>query len=334
MGCPNDCVFCNQVKISGYNGPFDYNEIIRTFEECYSTIENNNEVEIAFFGGSFTALDFDIQENLLKLADDFRKKINNRSCIKISTRPDKIDERILNLLKKYDVKTIELGVQSMDDEVLIKSLRGHLSDIVYRSSELIKSYNFELGIQIMIGLPFDTEKKLKETIDKVIAIKPDIARLYPVLVIKDTELEKMYLRNEYISLDVKQAVELTKKAYIALEENNIKVIRIGLQNTKNIEKDSDVVAGPFHPAFGELVKSSVIRDRIEDYIKKNSPSEIYIKILPSKVSQVSGNKKVNKEYFKEKYNIKLNIIKDKNLQEDIIVINDDEIQIFNRRECY
>lgn len=327
MGCPNDCVFCNQVKISGKDESFDYEEIVNILNNAYRTIPENYKIEIAFFGGSFTALDIEVQENLLKIADEFRKNIKNESLVKLSTRPDNINIKILDLLKKYDVDTIELGVQSMDDEVLLNSGRGHLSNCVYESSKLIKDYGFQLGIQLMIGLPFDNEEKLKTTIKKVIAIKPDIARLYPVLVIKDTELEKMYIKGRYKPLDVDEAVELTKKCYLALEKNDIKVIRVGLQNTKNINNKNDVISGPFHPAFGEKVKSLIIRDIIEDYVVVNKPTHLDIVINNKKVSQISGNKRENRNYFKEKYNLDMSIKANRDISDNQIVINNKKINI-------
>lgn len=332
MGCPNDCIFCNQKKITGAKTILNYNDIKLYMDKSVETIGKDAIVEVAFFGGSFTALEQSVQNDCLKLANEFRDKIPNKTLIKVSTRPDSIDEKILSNLKKFKVDTIELGVQSMCDEVLIYSHRGHNSECVYSSSKLIRDYDIKLGIQLMVGLPKDDIKKFKYTIQEVIRIKPDIARIYPVLVIKDTHLETLYLNNEYSPLQLEQAIELAKYAYMRLEEEDIRVIRIGLQNTDNIRLHSDVIAGPFHPAFGELVKSRVYRDVIEKYLEKNINfnKELNIQTTKNKISQIIGNKKCNKKYFEEKYKLSFFVQENENLKENCIFINNIKFDVVCR----
>lgn len=322
-GCPNDCVFCNQVKISGKKTNLNYELIKRDILRDLSTIKDDNDIEIAFFGGSFTAIEDEVQEKCLEIADSFRKILSKKIQIKLSTRPDSIDEKVIQRLLKYDVTTVELGVQSLDDEVLKLSNRGHNAQDVSIASKLIKQANIKLGLQIMIGLPGDDENKLYKTIDKAITIRPDIARIYPVLVIKDTQLENMYLNGEYTPISLEKAVDLAKYMYVKFEQADIKVIRIGLQATENISFDKDVVAGPFHSAFGELVINEIYKDKIETIIKEKIFKEKELNIYTSKkyISKILGNKKKNLKYFKEKYDITLKVVE----------TNNEYIQILNEK---
>lgn len=308
-GCPNDCVFCNQVKISGKKTNLNYSLMKEDILRDISTIKKEDELEIAFFGGSFTAIEDEVQDICLSIADNLRYELNRDIQIKLSTRPDKIDEKVIQRLKKYKVTTVELGVQSLDDTVLEVSNRGHSSQDVFISSKMIQDANIILGLQIMIGLPEDTKEKLYDTIEKVIQIKPDIARIYPVLVIKDTQLEQMYLNGLYTPTSLEEAVQLAKYTYLKFENAGINVIRIGLQATDNINFDKDVVAGPFHSAFGELVINEIYKDKIEEIIKKNDFKEKELKIFTPKkyISKILGNKKKNFNYFKEKYDINLKV---------------------------
>ena len=304
-GCPNDCVFCNQRKITGQKNVYDYNQIDEEIMKAVKTIDftKDPDVEIAFYGGTFTAIDVESQKIFLKIAS---KYVNNYKIngIRLSTRPDAIDESILKRLKKYGVQTIELGVQSLNEDVLLKSNRGHNSKIVYESAKLIKEYGFILGIQLMIGLPGDNLEINMRTVNEVVKMKPDIARIYPTLVIKDTELARMYEKNLYKPLNVMEAVEISKEMYKVLFLNNINVIRIGLQPTENILEGEDVVAGPFHSAFRELVVSSYIFDLIKETIKTESLDAIEFEINNKDVSYLVGNKGINKKLIKDELNVK------------------------------
>lgn len=318
-GCPNDCVFCNQVKISGKTTNLDYVAIEKDIIRDISTIDEKDTAEIAFFGGSFTAIEGEVQEICLSLANNLRKKLNREIKIKLSTRPDAIDEKIIDRLLKYKVDTVELGVQSLDDEVLFFSNRGHNSEQVFKASQLIKQANISLGLQIMIGLPNDTKEKLYNTIEKVISIKPDIARIYPVLVIKDTQLEHMYRQGIYKAIELDEAIDLSAYMYKKFENSGINVIRIGLQATDNINFDKDVVAGPFHSAFGELVLNKIYRDKIEQILLEENFAQktVVIKSHKKYISKILGNKKRNYNYFKDKYGISIKI---ETSQDDIIDI--------------
>lgn len=246
LGCPNDCTFCNQKSISGQTKKITKKEVKNTIEEYLKSFkEEESYKEVAFFGGSFTGIDKEKQEYLLEVAYEYvkNKKINS---IRVSTRPDYIDKDRLKLLKKYGVKTIELGVQSTNDYILKKCKRGHTYEDVKRASKLIRRYGFELGHQMMIGLPESTKLDELNTAKDLAKLKPKIVRLYPVLVIKGTELEKEYKNGDYEPLSVNQAVERCKELYYFFAKKKITVIRMGLQSTDLIcspeNEKSEVVA--------------------------------------------------------------------------------------------
>lgn len=307
-GCPNDCVFCNQRKITGVEKPLTEEEIVLLIEESLQTIDTPM-VEIAFFGGSFTAIKKEEQLLLLKIAKRYidAKKVQH---IRISTRPDAISEEKLQYLWDYGVRVIELGVQSMDEQVLAAANRGHDTQCVYKSSELILKKGFKLGLQMMIGLPADNEEKIMSTVEKFINIKPDFVRIYPVLVIKETGLESLFENKKYIPLSLEEAIKISARAYKSFCFNQIEVIRIGLQASETVALGAQVVAGPFHPAFGEMVYARIFRDLIEDHLQKNkkdNQKNLFIKVSQNRISQLLGNKKSNIKYFEEKYKILIKV---------------------------
>ena len=322
-GCPNDCIFCNQKKISGQLEEITPGKIHETVKEHLATISQDSFVEIAFYGGSFTAIDTELQEEFLKHARSYIEA-GKVSEIRISTRPDRIDADILEMLKKYGVRTIELGVQSLDDEVLRASLRGHDSAVVFRSAKLIKDMGFRLGIQIMTGLPGDTREKCMETARKVVSMSPEILRIYPVLVIKDTGLEKLMEKGDYRPQTLEEAVDLCAELLRLFEDNGIDVIRVGLQPTENIREGagSDVVAGPVHPAFRQLAQARVSLKRIDEIIESQHLSdaqELIIYTGPSNISDVVGQKRFNIEALKYKYGFAdVRVMADPKLSREII----------------
>ena len=259
--------------------------------------QDNCIKEAAFFGGSFTGIPIEEQNELLSAAKEFldAKKIQG---IRLSTRPDYINKKILDNLKAFGVTTIELGVQSMDNGVLFKSGRGHTEEDVVSAVKLIRQYDFTLGLQMMTGLPGDTDEKSIRTAEKIIALKPDIVRIYPTLTIKDTCLEEMYNRGEYKPQTVEEAVRLCSVLLEMFEENGIKVIRLGLQSTDEICENGSVVAGPVHSAFGELVESSIYYGIISKNLKECGRADVFVN--PREVSKAVGNRKINIQKFKER----------------------------------
>ena len=309
LGCPNECTFCNQRKISGEQKNVtkeDVKNIIEYYLESFK--EKDSKVEVAFFGGSFTAIEPNLQEELLQAAYEYikAKKIDS---IRISTRPDCIDKKVLKRLKKYKVKTIELGVQSTNDYILEKCKRGHTFDDVKKASKLIRWKGFTLGHQMMVGLPDSTILDEMNTAKDLAKLKPKMVRIYPVLVIRGTELEKEYLAGDYEPLALEQAIERCKELCYFFGKKKINVIRIGLQNTETIcnpEKEgSDVVAGPYHETFRQLVESSIYYDTIVEKIKEfnTKVKEVEVKVHPQNVSNVVGFKKQNIQKLKNTYDV-------------------------------
>jgi histone acetyltransferase (RNA polymerase elongator complex component) len=227
--------------------------------------------------------------------------------MRLSTRPDYINKEILDLLVRYEVKTIELGVQSLDEEVLKCSNRGHSIEAVTQAAQMIKLRGISLGIQTMVGLPGDTNEKAILTAKKVVQLAPSIVRIYPTLVIKNTYLQKMYQEGRYIPLTVEEAVDLCAELLEIYEENSIKVIRIGLQPTESISENGEVEAGPFHPAFRQLVQSKLFLNKMIKYIKSNnlgSLNDIVIECNPRDVSNIIGQKRKNIICLKKEFNFK------------------------------
>lgn len=325
-GCPHNCVFCNQNTITGSNEIIDKNYVRNTVEKYLETINKNNSIiEISFFGGTFTAININKQKELLSVAKEYKDKgiINN---IRLSTRPDYINENILNNLKNYSVDIIELGVQSLDNEVLLKSGRGHTCDDVYKASELIKSYGFILGHQIMLGLPGDTFEKDIETTKKIIEMEPSICRIYPSLVIKNTPMEKMYINNSYKPYALKEAIKITKVIYGMLVANKINVIRIGLQTTEEINVNGEIVSGPFHPAFRELVEGSIMNDIIVKEIPNYAVKNMVITVNSKDISKLYANKKSFFNDMKEQLKtVSTRVIQDNNIAKGSMMIKYDEI---------
>ena len=309
LGCPNECTFCNQRKISGQLKNVTEDDVRETIEYFLDIFKDKDAYkEVAFFGGSFTGIDVDIQNKLLSVAYEYikAKKIDG---IRISTRPDYIDKDILKRLKKYKVKTIELGVQSTNDYILAKSKRGHNFEDVKRASKLIRRYGFTLGHQMMVGLPESTRLDELNTARDLVKLKPKIVRIYPVLVIKDTELEKQYLNGEFEPLELNQTIEICRELSEFFEKKKIKVIRIGLQSTDTIlspdKEGSEVVAGPYHENLRQLVNSSYYYNIIDKKIKKinTKAKEIKITVNPQIVNDVVGYKRENIRKLKEIYDL-------------------------------
>lgn len=320
LGCPNDCVFCNQKSISGQAKQVTKEDVKNIIEEHLKYIKKDSKVEVAFFGGSFTGIEEAKQEELLSTAYEYikQKKVDS---IRISTRPDYIDKKILKRLKKYKVKTIELGVQSANDYILKKAGRGHTFEDVVKASKLIRWYGFELGHQMMVGLPESTTVDEINTAKQLIKLKPKMVRIYPVLVIKNTKLEKDYNDGKYKPLTVIQAVEVCKELVKLFVKKHIEVIRIGLQPTDTItnpENDkSEVVAGPFHPAFRQLVESGMWYDVIVEKIKQlnTKVKEVVVTVNPADVNNVIGQRKDNINNLRDVYDVNLIVKADEKIKQ-------------------
>lgn len=307
-GCPFDCTFCNQKKITAHSAPLDDNEIKNTIEEWLSTLTKMNleTIEIAFFGGSFTGIPLRKQCEFLQVAKTYKDK-GLVQKLHISTRPDYINDKILTNLKKYGVDVIELGVQSFDDEVLELAGRGYKHDIVYGACELIKSYGFELGIQLMIGLPGDSLEKCIYSAKETVKINPDVARLYPLVVIKDTKLYDDYLSNAFKPIELEESILRTKEMYKLLGGAGINIIRVGLKSSDIIKEDGDIAVGTFHPAFRQLVEGDIAYDiiinELEEKINAMSNNLVDVEVFSNNqsISNAVGNASRNKNRLSEAY---------------------------------
>lgn len=328
LGCKNSCTFCNQKSISGQKKNITKDDVRNTIELYLKNFKTENDVEreIAFFGGSFTGIEKEKQEELLEVANEYIKQ-GKIDGIRISTRPDYIDKEILKMLKKYKVKTIELGVQSTNDYILKKCQRGHTYEDVVKASKLIRKHGFILGHQMMVGLPESTKIDELNTAKQLAKLKPKIVRIYPVLVIKQTKLAEEYENGEYEPLELSQAIERCKEIYYFFRTKNITVIRIGLQNTDEITdpraKNSQVIAGPYHENFRQLVEASMWYDSIIEKIKKFNVKvkEVEIKVNPEDVNNVVGYKRENLEKLKHLYDVEVKIVKDENIKQGKFEIN-------------
>ena len=303
LGCPNDCVFCNQRTISGH-GDFRIENVRDEIEEALSTIDAKTECEIAFFGGSFTGIDRELMISLLELAEGYVKK-GAASQIRLSTRPDYIDEEILDILSRYSVKTIELGLQSLNDDVLFASKRGHDVQAAITACRLIKERGFLLIGQMMIGLPcatFDDEIKTAELICQMGA---DGARVYPTVVFAETELADMTARGDYKPLELEDAVERTKNVLSIFDRCGVPCIRVGLCASENLKDASKAIAGATHEAIGEMAMSLLYYERICQELDKRGirGGSLVIYVASGAVSKAIGHKKKNREKICEKYEL-------------------------------
>jgi histone acetyltransferase (RNA polymerase elongator complex component) len=302
LGCPNQCVFCNQREISGVR-EFQAEDVIPIIETALRTVEDDAEVEIAFFGGSFTGIDRDLMLSLLEIANGYINK-GVVSSIRCSTRPDYIDEDILGILKKYGVKTIELGLQSSSDEVLKSSKRGHDFEAEMKSCRLITENGFNLVGQMMIGLPASDKTSEMETARFIVDAGAVGARIYPTVVFRDTELCSMMLNGSYKPLTLDEAIERAAEVLDIFLSADVEVIRIGLQASDNLSNPESSIAGANHPALGELVIGEVYYKRICKLLSDTDLSEddnITVLVSRGAISKAVGQNKKNKLRLTAKY---------------------------------
>jgi histone acetyltransferase (RNA polymerase elongator complex component) len=310
-GCPHRCSFCNQKTISGKTKRLEISDIDSAVKTALESADCNKG-EIAFFGGSFTAIDKDYMISLLERAKQYIDK-GLFAGIRVSTRPDCINEEVLDILKYYGVTSIELGCQSMNDEVLRLNNRGHSAEDVVKSAGLIKAYGFEFGVQMMTGLYGDDDKTAIETARRLIALAPDTARIYPTVVLENTELERLYRLGQYKPQTVDEAAEICSELLLMFQEADIRVIRVGLHSGGNVEEG--FVAGAYHPAFREICESRIyLRKVLAEINRQGTPEgDITVTVGTSFVSMMSGQKKANSEKLRELgYNLKIK--QDKNMK--------------------
>jgi histone acetyltransferase (RNA polymerase elongator complex component) len=309
-GCPHQCVFCNQKKISG-----QHSAALASAKEQLarwrSWLRPSLAHEAAFYGGSFTGLPTELQEELLALTDALLAE-GFIGSVRLSTRPDYIDEERLQLLRSHGVRLVELGVQSLDDRVLAAAERGHTAAQVAPAA-LLKRFGFQVGLQLMVGMPEQSFAGVQETVRKAIEMHPDVARIYPLLVIKGTPLAADYAAGRFVPLTLEKAVTQAAWAYRELTEAGVNVIRIGLQPDEELCAPGNILAGPFHPAMGEMVKSRVLRTEVTSQLEKLADCGAVTIYCPARLeSKLRGQKSCNLRYWEACFpGLELQIIQDK-----------------------
>lgn len=308
LACPNRCIYCNQRHISGQLQAVKPEEIEQIIEQHLSTFIRPSFVELAFFGGSFTGIDEKDMITYLKIVQPYIEKGEVKS-IRISTRPDYINEKILDILKQYNVRDIELGAQSLNEEVLAFAKRGHTVKDVENASRLIKDYGFSLGLQMMIGLPLDSVERSKETAKKILELGAKSTRIYPTLVINNTDLADLYKAGKYKALSLEEAVDWTAEIYKVFSQTDITILRVGLHPSEALIKGEQLLAGPFHVSFKELVLTKLWQEKLAN-IPNNTKT---ISVNPREINYAIGYNGVNRKILQEKSPF-LKFISDSNVQ--------------------
>ena len=301
LACPFQCVFCNQQKITGTQLIPDDDEILHIIKSHLASFkEKNRRVEIGFFGGSFTGVPFGQQQHYLEIAQPFIQS-GEVAAIRVSTRPDYIGEKELALLKKFGVQSIELGAQSFDDEVLKQSFRGHTAKQTETATKAILKAGFKLGLQMMIGLPGDSLQKSLGTAKRIVELGAHTTRIYPAVVIKDTAMHQWYEQGKYAPLSLVEAVDWTKQILPLFEKAGVKVLRVGLHPSEGLLRGDELIAGPFHPSFKELVLTEIWADLFKTRLQTKNPGNILIRLPFGQLNAAIGYHAKNKKHLLEKF---------------------------------
>jgi len=342
QGCPNRCIFCNEHKTAGnYTGRITESIFRETVYKYLShTKRKRDRVQIAFYGGNFTGMERDYQAELLGYASPFIEK-GQVHDVRVSTRPDNIDNERLDLLERFGVTTVEIGAQSMVDEVLNLSNRGHSSSEVMSAMEMLKDRGFKTGIHLMVGLPGDSRPGFEYTISETVALNPDMVRIHPTVVFQDTGLAELFFNGAYTPLCMSDAIEMCKHALTKFEEARIPVIRLGLQTTREMEKAGSIIAGPYHPAFRSLVEESMFFDMASSMLIAGQVSnkEVLFSVSPKDVSSFRGHGNKNMHTLKERYNLITIVVSiDSNQERGILSMTADgkktKINRFNHQKVF
>ena len=316
LGCPCQCTFCNQRTITGVT-PMTAECAREVIESHLSTIPSQTHTELAFFGGSFTAIRREDMVSLLQTAIPYLNGGQIRS-VRISTRPDAIDREILSILSAYGVTTVELGIQSIGDEVLYACQRGHTARDSYRAAELILQHGLTLGGQMMIGLPASTPEWEEKTARAIVDMGAKEARIYPTVVFANTPLAMQMQCGLYTPLSVEKAVERTVTPLEIFESGDVKLLRIGLCESEGLRDNKAVLGGAYHPAMGELCYNALYLRRISALLGEIAPdqqSTVKITVAPGKLSMAIGQKRRNLLTLQEKFGIRLKFAEDPELKD-------------------
>ena len=315
QGCLHKCIYCRQDKITGQpEEKVHASDVERLIDQAKRSPGYNgaHTREVAFYGGTFTSLGMEYMTELLGAA---AAGIKDKSidAVRISTRPDEIDDRRLVLLKSYGVTTVELGVQSMNNDVLRKSGRGHTAEDTVSAVSLLKKYGFITGVQLMPGLPGDSAEIFRDTVDRVLELDPDIARLYPAIVIKGTGLAKLFRAGRYTPLTLDEAVSICSLSCSRLEQAGVNVIRIGLMSTPSLLEEGEIIAGPWHSAFGFLVRSDMYLEKIMTFLPAaGTAAEIGIGMPDREIPLLRGHENKGLEKIEKICRAKVRYVKPDN----------------------
>ncbi len=302
LACPYRCVYCNQFSITGLNDIIKAEDVKAIIDSHLASFkEEQRFVEVAFFGGNFTGLPIQMQNDYLEAVQPYLDKglVNGIRC---STRPDYISYHRVQEIKRYGMRNIELGAQSTNDEVLKHCRRGHTYNDIAEASQIILSQEITLGLQMMIGLPFDTEEKDFHTAKDIVNLGAKETRIYPCIVVKDTELETMYRNGEYQALTIEEAVKRSAKLYSYFTENQVKVLRIGLHTSDELDNEA-YVAGPYHKNFAEMVFSNIWKEKLTQALTQTltQTQNIIINVPESQINHAIGWKGENKKILSEQF---------------------------------
>ena len=310
LGCPNDCVFCNQRRISGSVAPATAEDVVSAIENALRLTPPGTRRQLAFYGGSFTAIPVAEQESLLGAAVPYLER-GDIASLRLSTRPDAIDGAVLRRLRSYGVETIELGAQSMSERVLALSGRGHTAADVEGAARAVKGAGFRLILQMMTGLPGADDESDVESARRIAALGPDGVRVYPTVIVRDTALCDLWRAGRYKEHTVEDAVRVCARILPVFEQAGIPVIRMGLNPTEDLS-GGDAVGGAYHPALGELVKSRIMRDRAEKILSGAKRGEqAVLRVNPRLMSQLVGQHGANRAYLVERFGLSgLRIVRD------------------------
>ncbi len=296
LACPHRCVYCNQYVISGQQKLPSLEEVTALIERNLQTIPSDSHKRVAFFGGSFTCLPEAVQNRYLDAVQPYLQD-GRIEGIQLSTRPDYIDDHILQNLKNKGVTLIELGAQSLDDDILRRSGRGHTVADVENASRLIRQHDIDLGLQMMIGLPGDTKETALRTAEQIVAFGASCTRIYPTLVVDGTALADDYRSGKYVPLSLEKAVDWCKDLYRYFQTAGVTVLRMGLHPTKDLREGEHLLAGPFHVSFKELVLTALWHDRIAEQIAREGREDITVTVPPGEMNYAVGYGSANRKAF-------------------------------------
>jgi histone acetyltransferase (RNA polymerase elongator complex component) len=324
-GCPHQCVFCNQTSIIGVGpntvSPEKVEQQILEFLEYKGN--DRRPVQVAFYGGNFLGLEKDDIERLLNVSTKFVKD-KEIDAIRFSTRPDTIDHDRIDIIKDYPVSTIEIGAQSMDDHVLATVKRGHSASDTQQAVTLLKDRHYQIGLQMMVGLPEEDEAGSLSTAHRIGELEPDFVRIYPTIVLKNSLLARWYENGTYRPWSLERSIAHVKTLFLFFKKKNIPVIRMGLQAAEDLDSGAAVLAGPYHPAFGHLVHSEIFLDMATTVLNdmKVNHDSVIIKVHPHSISKMRGMRNSNVESLKRRFQIRsLKIVPDSSIAEDSLAVS-------------